>query len=59
LVYADDDNILYININTTENTEVLLDVGKEVGPKVNTNRMKWYVYILSPVCRTKSEFNDR
>jgi hypothetical protein len=36
LFYADDVNVLDDNIDTTENTQTLIDTSKEVGLEVNT-----------------------
>jgi hypothetical protein len=42
LVYADDVNLLADSINTIKkNEEALIDVGKEVGPEVNTEKSKY------------------
>ena len=44
LAYADDINILGDNVNTvTENTEILLEAGKEIGLEINTEKTK-YMY---------------
>jgi hypothetical protein len=42
LVYADDMNLLRDNINTIKkNTVTLIDVSKEVGLEVNTDKTKY------------------
>jgi hypothetical protein len=55
LAYADDVNLLGDNIDTIKkNTETLIDASKEVGPKMNTEKTKYMLLILSPECRSKS-----
>jgi hypothetical protein len=41
LAYVDDVNILGENIDTIQNTEALLDAGKEVGLEVNSEKTKY------------------
>jgi hypothetical protein len=42
LAYADDVNVVGKNIDTIKkNTEVVLDASKEIGPKVNAEKIKY------------------
>jgi hypothetical protein len=50
LVYADDRNLLGVNIGTIKkNTETLIDASKKVGLEVNAEEIKYV-----PECREKS-----
>jgi hypothetical protein len=46
LVYADEVNLLGYNINTTKNTETLIDASMEIGLEINTEKTKYL--LLSP-----------
>jgi hypothetical protein len=53
LAYADNDNLLRENINIIKkNTEALLDVSKEVGVEVNTEKTK---YMFMSHCQTTGQ----
>jgi transcriptional antiterminator len=48
LIYADDVNFLNKNINIIKkNIKVLLDVSKEVGLEVNTEKLSIYSYLVT------------
>jgi hypothetical protein len=54
LVYADDENLLYDNIDTTKTTtETSTDASKEVGLEVNTEKTKYM--LLSLVTRMQGQ----
>jgi hypothetical protein len=44
LAYADDVNLLGDNIDTTENTETLIDASKVVGLEINVEKTKYRVF---------------
>jgi hypothetical protein len=55
MVYADDVNLLGDNTDTIrKNTETLIDVSKEVGQEVNTEKTKYTLLYHQPEHRSKS-----
>jgi hypothetical protein len=61
LSYADDVNLLGDNIDTiNKNTEILIDVSKEVGLEISIDKTKYDVYaaISSPERRSKSGYKN-
>jgi hypothetical protein len=49
LVYADDVNLLGDSINTTnENTESILEAGRDVGLKINAEKTKYMIMSRHP-----------
>jgi hypothetical protein len=49
LVYADDDNLLCDSINTIkENTETLLEAGRDIGLEINAEKAKYMIMSRHP-----------
>jgi hypothetical protein len=50
LAYADDVNLLGDNIDTTKNTETVIDASKEVGLEVNIEKTKYMSQRKLSIC---------
>jgi hypothetical protein len=58
LVYADDVNLLGDSVNTIkENTETLLETGRDIGLEINVEKTK-YMIVSSSELRTEPEYKD-
>jgi hypothetical protein len=51
VIYADDDNLFVRNINTMQNTEIMLDLFSDL--EININKSQVYVHVSSSAYRTK------
>jgi hypothetical protein len=59
LVCAGDINLLGDSVNTIkENTETILEAGRDVGLEINSEKTKYMIIISSSELRTEPEYKD-